>query len=111
MRSAPRVPGDLGANDEPAEVAVWLPELARAVGGKPPYHLPAWLGRIMIGESGVSMMTQVRGSSNAKAKQVLGWRLRFPTWREGFRRGLAAPQPGASGTAQSFSAALSSADW
>jgi len=97
-------------DDEPAEVAVWLPELARAVGGKPPYHLPAWLGRIMIGESGVSMMTQVRGSSNAKAKQVLGWRLRFPTWREGFRRGLAAPQPGASGTAKGFSAALSSTD-
>ncbi len=94
-------------DDEPAEVAVWLPELARAVGGKPPYHLPTWLGRVMIGESGVSMMTQVRGSSNAKAKQMLGWRLRFPTWREGFRQGLNAPQPGASGTVQGFSAALS----
>src|SRR5713226_9090379 len=89
-------------DDEPAEVAVWLPELARAVGGRPPYHLPAWLGRIMIGESGVSMMTQVRGSSNAKAKQALGWHPHFPTWREGFREGLSASQPGANGTAQGF---------
>ncbi|HEX9533056.1 MAG TPA: NAD(P)-dependent oxidoreductase [bacterium] len=97
-------------DDEPAEVAVWLPELARAVRGKPPYHLPAWLGRIMIGESGVSMMTQVRGSSNEKAKQVLGWRLRFPTWREGFRGGLTATQPGASGRGEGISAALSSTD-
>lgn len=97
-------------DDEPAEVAVWLPELARAVGGKPPYHLPAWLGRIMIGESGVSIMTQVRGSSNAKAKRVLGWQPRFPTWREGFRQGLSARQPAANGTAQGFSAAASSAD-
>ncbi len=97
-------------DDEPAEVAVWLPELASAVDGKPPYHLPAWLARMMVGEAGVSMMTQVRGSSNAKAKQVLGWRPRFPTWRQGFRQGLTAPQPGTRGTAQGFSAVLPSVD-
>jgi hypothetical protein len=34
-------------------------------------------------------MTQVRGSSNAKAKRLLGWQPFYPTWREGFRRGLA----------------------
>jgi hypothetical protein len=49
---------------------------------------------MMIGEAGVSMITEVRGSSNAKAKQVLGWQPRFLTWREGFRQGLTAPQPG-----------------
>jgi nucleoside-diphosphate-sugar epimerase len=76
-------------DDEPAEVAVWLPELARAVGARPPYRVPAWLGRVMLGEAGVSMMTQVRGSSNAKAKRVLGWQPRYASWREGFHRGLA----------------------
>jgi len=79
------------ADDEPAEVAVWLPELARAVGAPPPYRLPAWLGRLLIGESGMSIMTMVRGSSNVKAKRVLGWQPRFATWRDGFRQGLAAP--------------------
>jgi hypothetical protein len=35
------------------------------------------------------MMTQVRGSSNAKAKGALGWRPAYASWRDGFRRGLA----------------------
>jgi hypothetical protein len=30
-------------------------------------------------------MTQIRGASNTKAKRELGWRLRYPSWREGFR--------------------------
>ena len=75
-------------DDDPAPVSVWLPELARAVGAKPPMRSPAWLARPLIGEHGVSMMTQVRGSSNAKAKRELGWEPAWPSWREGFRRGL-----------------------
>jgi hypothetical protein len=34
------------------------------------------------------MMTEVRGASNAKAKRELGWELRYPSWRQGFREGL-----------------------
>ena len=75
-------------DDDPAEVSVWLPALARAVGAKPPYHVPAWLGRLALGEAGVRMMTEQRGSSNAKAKRMLGWRPRFASWREGFVLGL-----------------------
>jgi nucleoside-diphosphate-sugar epimerase len=75
-------------DDDPAEVSVWLPELARAVGAKPPYHVPAWLGRLVIGEAAVRMMTEQRGSSNAKAKRLLGWRPTWASWREGFHRGL-----------------------
>jgi hypothetical protein len=36
------------------------------------------------------MMTEVRGASNEKAKRELGWELRYPSWRLGFRDGLAA---------------------
>jgi len=72
-------------DDEPAEVAVWLPELARIVGAKKPMRIPVWLARLMIGEAGVFMMTKLRGSSNAKAKRVLGWTPRYASWREGFR--------------------------
>jgi nucleoside-diphosphate-sugar epimerase len=75
-------------DDEPAEVSAWLPELARAIGAKPPYHVPAWLGRLAIGEMGVRMMTEQRGSSNAKAKQQLGWQPSWASWRDGFRHGL-----------------------
>jgi nucleoside-diphosphate-sugar epimerase len=75
-------------DDDPAPVSEWLPELARIIGAKPPRHVPALVARPLIGEHGVSLMTKVRGSSNAKAKRELGWELRYPTWREGFRTGL-----------------------
>lgn len=75
-------------DDEPVEVAAWLPGLSQILGAKPPYRLPLWLGKLLAGEVGVSIMTQVRGSSNAKAKRLLGWQPFYPTWRKGFRRGL-----------------------
>ena len=73
------------ADDEPAPVSEWLPELARVVGAAPPRRVPAWLGRLAGGEVGVSMMTRIRGVSNAKAKRDLGWEPVYPSWREGFR--------------------------
>jgi uncharacterized protein YbjT (DUF2867 family) len=33
-------------------------------------------------------MTEIRGASNDKAKRELGWRLRYPSWRQGFAEGL-----------------------
>lgn len=75
-------------DDEPATVAEWLPIAARCAGAKPPRHLPVWLGRLAAGDVGVSMMTQIRGSSNAKAKRELGWTPIWPSWREGFAHGL-----------------------
>jgi nucleoside-diphosphate-sugar epimerase len=83
------------ADDEPLPVSVWLPRLADAVGAKPPMRVPVWLGRLAAGEVGVSMMTQIRGASNAKARAELGWAPRYRTCREGFRSGLGeVPVPG-----------------
>jgi len=83
------------ADDEPAPVAKWLPDLAAVVGAKPPRHVPVWLGRLAAGEVGVSMMTRIRGTSSAKAKAELGWSPRYRTYREGFRNGLGdVPVPG-----------------
>lgn len=75
-------------DDEPAPVSEWLPYLADAVGAKPPWRIPAWLARFVIGEGGVSMMTQIRGGSNAKAKRELEWQPIYPSWRTGFVEGL-----------------------
>jgi 2-alkyl-3-oxoalkanoate reductase len=77
------------ADDEPAPVRVWLPLLARAVGAKPPRRVPVLLGRLAAGEAVVSVFTQIRGASNAKAKRELGWRLLYPSWRQGFADGIA----------------------
>ena len=76
-------------DDDPAPVAQWLPYLAKCAGAKPPLRLPKWLGRMLAGDQAVAMMTQGRGSSNAKAKEQLGWQLRYPSWRQGFQEALA----------------------
>lgn len=75
-------------DDEPARVSEWLPALAEAVGAKPPRRVPVWLGRLAIGDGGVSMMTKIRGGSNNKAKGQLGWQPTYPSWRRGFIEGL-----------------------
>ena len=71
-------------DDEPADVSEWLPLLAALLGARPPIRVPAWLGRLFAGEHLVSMMTEVRAGSNAKARQELGWRPAHPSWRAGF---------------------------
>jgi nucleoside-diphosphate-sugar epimerase len=75
-------------DDEPAAVAQWLPELANAVGAKPPFRLPAFLARLILPEHLFVMMTDMRGGSNAKFRRTFNWRPEFSTWRDGFRRGL-----------------------
>jgi 2-alkyl-3-oxoalkanoate reductase len=80
-------------DDEPAPVSDWLPYLAAAIGAKPPRHVPAWVGKLAVGELGVAMMTSARGASNEKAKRELGWSLRYPSWRLGFETGLSDDVP------------------
>jgi 2-alkyl-3-oxoalkanoate reductase len=75
-------------DDDPAPVREWLPELARALGAKPPRRVPRWLGRLLAGETATVMMTEVRGASNEKAKRELGWKPRYASWRQGFAQGL-----------------------
>jgi hypothetical protein len=43
---------------------------------------------LVRGEVGVSMMTRVRGISNAKAVRELGWQPRYPSYRESSRAGM-----------------------
>jgi nucleoside-diphosphate-sugar epimerase len=69
-------------DDDPATVAEWLPELASELGAKPPRRVPRLVGRLSAGETGVVMMTELRGATNAKAKRELGWLPVHPSWRE-----------------------------
>ncbi len=75
-------------DDEPAPAREWLPYLAQCAGAKPPRRIPAWVARLLAGEMAVDMMTAGRGFSNAKAKRELGWELRYPSWRQGFKEEL-----------------------
>jgi nucleoside-diphosphate-sugar epimerase len=76
-------------DDEPAPASEWLPYLAACAGAKRPLRIPRWLARMLAGQVAVIMMTEGRGFSNAKARRELGWKLRYPSWRQGFRDGLA----------------------
>jgi nucleoside-diphosphate-sugar epimerase len=70
-------------DDEPAPMRDWLPALAVTLGAKPPYHVPGWVAGLFMGKT-LTMMTEARGASNAKATKELGWTLRYPSWRTGF---------------------------
>ncbi|MDQ2894540.1 MAG: NAD(P)-dependent oxidoreductase [Actinomycetota bacterium] len=70
-------------DDDPATVADWLPALAQKIGAKKPMRVPRFVGRLAAGETGVAMMTEVRGASNAKAKRELHWQPERPSWRQG----------------------------
>jgi nucleoside-diphosphate-sugar epimerase len=80
-------------DDDPARVSQWLPALAAALGAKPPRRIPAWIARFAIGDA-VVFLTDVRGASNAKAKQAFGLNLIWSSWRGGFKEGLGDPSQG-----------------
>ena len=76
-------------DDDPAPQREWLPVLADALEAKPPRRIPRWVARLAAGEAATAMMTETKGASNEKAKRELGWTPRYPSWRQGFRDGLA----------------------
>lgn len=74
-------------DDEPAPGSVWVPALARARGSsRRPRRVPAWLIGPLLGAYGVRFMTELRGSSNERAKRELDWSAAVP-WRVGFAEG------------------------
>jgi nucleoside-diphosphate-sugar epimerase len=75
-------------DDEPAPVREWLPMLAAVIAAKPPWHVPSWVARVFVGAHIVAMMTQARAGSNAKAKRLLTWEPKHPSWRQGFADAL-----------------------
>jgi 2-alkyl-3-oxoalkanoate reductase len=80
-------------DDEPAPMSEWLPALAKALGAKPPRHVPVWLAGLIAGKGMVMMAAGSRGASNAKAKREFGWTLRYPSWREGFPAAYSQAEP------------------
>ena len=73
-------------DDEPAAMREWLPVYAEAAGAKRPFRAPTWLARLAGGRMAVEFGVNLRGASNEKAKRELGWKPRYASWREGFRR-------------------------
>jgi nucleoside-diphosphate-sugar epimerase len=64
-------------------------------------RVPVWLARLLAGDVAVALMTEGRGFANAKARRELGWEPRYPSWRQGFREGLAQSDAGKVGQPES----------
>jgi 2-alkyl-3-oxoalkanoate reductase len=79
-------------DDEPAPLREWLPVYADALGARPPFRIPTFVGRIFGGSFAALTASGLRGASNAKAKRELGWAPHYSSWRQGFREALEAPQ-------------------
>lgn len=75
-------------DDDPAAMKVWLPAMAEALGAKPPMRVPRAVARLAAGSGPVTWMERLEGAGNAKARRELGWRPRYPSWRDGFRAAL-----------------------
>ncbi len=71
-------------DDDPARAREWIPGLAEALGAGRPFKAPAWVARIAAGPDAVRVMTTQRGASNARIREELGWRPKYPDWRAGF---------------------------
>jgi hypothetical protein len=76
-------------DDEPAPIGVWRPKARNALGARPLRQVPVWLGRLTAGESAGLPVDAYRRPLNAKANsKLVGWRLQYDNWRDGFRHGL-----------------------
>jgi len=75
-------------DDEPAPANDWMPAFAAAIGAKPPRRVPAWFARLVVGRALVEWTTTCRGASNEALKRALDWQPQYPSWRQGFARGL-----------------------
>jgi 2-alkyl-3-oxoalkanoate reductase len=74
-------------DDEPAPEREWVPYVAELTGARKPRRIPGVVARIAAGRM-AALATRLGPVSNEKAKRELGWQLRYPSWREGFRAEL-----------------------
>ncbi|SDP91621.1 Nucleoside-diphosphate-sugar epimerase [Actinopolyspora xinjiangensis] len=70
-------------DNEPAESGEWLPAYARMIGGPEPVSLTLEQANQQLDWATVHRLTEQRGASNFRFREVSGWRPRWPSWREG----------------------------
>jgi nucleoside-diphosphate-sugar epimerase len=75
-------------DDDPATAAEWMPVYAEALGAKRPPRVPAFLARLIAGDAIVKWSLGLRGASNEKIKEELGWHTTYESWRQGFFKAL-----------------------
>ena len=85
------------ADDEPCSQNAVIEEAARLIGVAPPPLLP--LDQAGLSPMALAFYAENRRVANGKARRVLGWRPRYPTYREGLRACNATISPASDSTA------------
>jgi nucleoside-diphosphate-sugar epimerase len=70
-------------DDEPISFYDFMALTASELGVGPPRRVPAGLARMIAGRNAVDAVVRSARSSNARIKEELGWKPRFPNAREG----------------------------
>lgn len=72
-------------DDEPVEAIRLHRHFADLLDAPPPRRVPLWLARLAAGKDAVAAVTTSMNTSNARAREELGWTPTYPTYREGLR--------------------------
>jgi nucleoside-diphosphate-sugar epimerase len=83
-------------DDRPCALRTFVESFASAIGAPRPIRIPLWLVRLLMPYAANAATTRLR-VSNAKAKEELGWKLDYPTVREGLAHVAAAIDSGKNG--------------
>jgi nucleoside-diphosphate-sugar epimerase len=71
------------ADDEPISFYDFVALTAEALGVGPPRRIPVGLARLFAGRDAVTAVIRSARTSNARAREELGWKPRWATAREG----------------------------
>ncbi len=71
-------------DDEPVQMKEAVRFAADRLGGRRPRGVPRWLARLVLGGHTEQILTASHRCSNRRAREELGWRPRYPTYREGY---------------------------
>ncbi|HEX5107383.1 MAG TPA: NAD-dependent epimerase/dehydratase family protein [Vicinamibacterales bacterium] len=75
-------------DDQPVSFSAMVTEMAAVAGAPRPFTVPAWLPRL-VSPYMSRLFTLQLPLSNAKARQELGWKPMFPSYKEGLRQMIA----------------------
>ena len=73
------------ADDRPVTSKEFLRWLSTELHVKDPWDLPGWFAWLVMGPSRTAMATISLALDNTRAKEELGWKPSFPTFREGWK--------------------------
>jgi len=75
-------------DDEPVTARDLLGFIAGSLGAKRPGSIPPFLAKLAISPDIVKVLRSSARVKNGRAKETLGWKPGYPTYREGFRQAI-----------------------